>query len=138
MHLPDLETVDWGVLDYLGWIHPAGHQGYVVMAIHTNLQGMVLRRHVNHGSKPRVHMCSWCNHVYRAKGTAMFTAEVSGSEGRRMVGNYICRNLDCSLRIRNLTSDPPTYMPETIDLMRKANRLQNAVTQFMARVQAFQ
>ena len=131
--MPELEPVDWGVLDYFGWIHPAGHLGYVVMPIQGQLQGMTLRRHVSHGTKPRVHMCSWCNHVYRGKGTAMFSAEVSGSDGRRSVGNYICRNLDCSLRIRNLTSDPPTYMPETLDVWRKVQRLENSVLQFMAR-----
>ena len=101
----------------------------------TTLLTMTLRRHISHGSKPRVHMCSWCNHVYRSKGTAMFTAEVAGSEGRRTIGNYICRNLDCSLRIRNLTSDPPTYLPETIDVNRKVLRLRNAILQFMSRAQ---
>ena len=63
----------------------------------------------------------------------MFSAEVAGSEGRRTIGNYICRNLDCSVRIRNLTSDPPTYLPETIELKHKIWRLEQAVTAFMHR-----
>ena len=63
----------------------------------------------------------------------MFSTQVNGSDGRRTIGNYICRNLDCSVRIRNLSSDPPTYLPETIDLPRKVVRLQIAVTSFMAR-----
>jgi len=65
----------------------------------------------------------------------MFSTAVEGSDGRRRIGNYICRNLDCSVRMRNLTSDPPTYLPETIELQRKINRLENAVTAFMARAQ---
>lgn len=63
----------------------------------------------------------------------MFSTEVAGSDGRRSIGNYICKNLDCSLRMRNLSSDPPTYMPETMELRRKIWRLESAVTTFMAR-----
>ncbi len=63
----------------------------------------------------------------------MFSAEVGGSHGRRIIGNYICHNLDCSLRIRNLASDPPTYLPETIDLQHKVTRLHIAVKAFMSR-----
>ena len=130
---PELANVDWGVLDYFGWIHPNGHAGYVVMPVHQQLRGMSLRRLLNHGTRPRTHMCSWCHHVYRSRGTAMFSVRVHGSDGRRSIGNYICKNLDCSLRIRNLASDPPTYLPETIDLNRKIVRLQIAVMAFMSR-----
>ena len=132
-HVPDLEQVDWGVLDYFGWIHPAGHAGYVVMPVQDSLRALSLKRMVNHGGKPRTHMCSWCHHVYRSRGTAMFSTVVEGSDGRRTIGNYICRNLDCSLRIRNLSSDPPTYMPETIHIEQKIVRLKISVSAFMAR-----
>lgn len=131
--IPDLTPVDWGVLDYFGWLHPAGHEGYVVMRVQGEPRGLVLRRIMNHSAKPRTHMCSWCNHTYRGHGTAMFTTKVLGSDGRRSIGNYICKNLDCSLRMRNLASDPPTYLPETIDLERKIVRLKIAVTGFMGR-----
>lgn len=134
--IPKLEQVDWGVLDYFGWIHPAGHAGFVVALIDGEAHGLRLRRMLNTTTRPRTHMCSWCHHVYRARGTAMFSAEVIGSEGRRRVGNYICRDLDCSVRIRNLTGDPPTYLPETIDLPRKVARLELSVAQFFTRVNA--
>ena len=134
--LPNLKAVDWGVLDYLGWIHPAGHTGYVVTSVGDTLQALVLRRMLNHGARPRTHMCSWCHHVYRSRGTAMFSAPVNGSDGRRSIGNYVCMNLDCSLRIRNLASDPPTYLPETIDLERKVVRLTIALNSFMSRANA--
>ncbi len=123
------------MLDYFGWIHTSGHLGYMVMPVQNKLRGLRMRRMLNTDARPRTHMCSWCNHVYRGKGTAMFSTEVYGSDGRRTIGNYICRNLDCSVRLRNLTSDPPTYLPETIALERKIARLENAVTAFMARAQ---
>ena len=132
-YLPQLDNVDWGVLDYFGWLHPSGQQGYAAVVLGDELHGLKLRRMVNHGSKPRTHMCSWCHHVYRSRGTAMFSTAVKGSEGRRRIGNYICKNLDCSLRIRNLVSDPPTYLPETIDLDRKIVRLTIAINSFIGR-----
>lgn len=63
----------------------------------------------------------------------MFSTQVLGSDGRRSIGNFICKNLDCSVRMRNLASDPPTYMPETIELNHKIWRLTNAVAAFMSR-----
>ncbi len=131
--LPDLTHVDWAVLDYFGWLHPSGHLGYVVVASEQGLQGMQLRRSLNHSARPRTRMCSWCHHVYRSRGTALFSASVVGSDGRRFIGNHICRNLDCSLRIRNLASDPPTYLPETIHIEHKIKRLKNSLLAFMAR-----
>ena len=131
--LPDLAHVDWGVLDYFGWLHTAGHLGYVVFADSDGLKGLRLRRSLNMTSRPRTHMCSWCHHVYRSRGTALFSATVNGSDGRRSIGNRICRNLDCSLRIRNLVSDPPTYLPETLHIEHKSNRLRDSVKAFMVR-----
>jgi hypothetical protein len=136
--MPNLDYVDWGILDYFGWIHPGGHMGYVVMPIHGELRSLRLRRTLSSSARPRTHMCSWCHHVYRGRGTAMFSTYVQGSDERRLIGNHICSQLDCSLRIRNLTSDPPTYMPETIELARKVQRLENAVVAFMARANLLQ
>ena len=141
LHLPDLDFVDWGVLDYLGWIHPSGRLGFAVLPIgHPQTQpqeqqqiGLVLRRALGDPSRRRSQMCSWCHHVYRSQGTAMFNITVAGSDGRRSIGTQICKNLDCSLRIRNLASDPPTYMPETIQLERKMYRLRSAYQAFAYR-----
>ncbi|NCF32577.1 MAG: FBP domain-containing protein [Proteobacteria bacterium] len=135
--IPDTAHVDWAVLDYFGWIHPSGHLGYVVMDDDQTLRGMQLRRSVNHTARPRTRMCSWCHHVYRSRGTALFSATVVGSDGRRFIGNHICRNLDCSLRIRNLASDPPTYLPETLHIEHKISRLQSTVKAFMVRANVY-
>ena len=40
--LPGLTHVDWGVLDYFGWLHSAG-LGFVVFADSDGLKGMRLR-----------------------------------------------------------------------------------------------
>ena len=131
--LPDLAPIDWGILDYLGWIHPSGTTAFMVMPAAGELRGLRLRRSLNSSARPRTRMCSWCHHVYRSRGTALFSVYVAGSDGRRSIGNHVCRNLDCSLRIRNLASDPPTYMPETLHIAAKTRRLENSVLTFMSR-----
>ena len=131
--LPDLAPIDWGVLDYLGWVHPSGAIAYVVMPVAEQLRGLRLRRALNASAKPRTRMCSWCHHVYRSRGTALFSVYVEGSDGRRSIGNQVCRNLDCSLRIRNLVSDPPTYLPETLHIESKVSRLESSVLSLMSK-----
>ena len=54
LHLPELSHVDWGVLDYFGWIHPAGHAGYVIMPVQDALVGMRLKRMINHDHEKAV------------------------------------------------------------------------------------
>ena len=131
--MPDLQPVDWGVLDYFGWMHPSGHKGFVVIPASGMLFSMSLRRSFNHNAKPRTRMCSWCHQVYRSRGTALFSITDAGSDDRRFIGNRICGNLDCSLRIKNLPSDPPTYLPETLDIRKKIQRLETSVLAFMHR-----
>ncbi len=130
---PDGDAVDWGVLDYLGWVHPSGHVGYAIVPHGDELKTLTLRRSTHTEGRPRSHMCSWCHFVHRARGAAMFCATVAGTDGRRIIGNMLCSNLDCSVRIRNLTGDPPGFMPETVDLERKIERLQNALLIFLSR-----
>ena len=137
-NVPGLSNVDWGVLDYFGWVHPDGQRGYVVtpLANGDDLRGILLRRAASDASKPRFEMCSWCNHVHKANGTAMFSVVVKGSDERKTIGNLICRNLDCSLRIRNLASDPPSFMRESIHLEHKIQRLQNSIYRWLYRSNA--
>ena len=133
LSIPNLEMVDWAVLDYFGWISHAGNLGFVVIPLGNRLEVLKMHRSLSASRKPKTHMCSWCHHVYRGQGTALFSCNVAGSDGRRIIGHHLCRQLDCSLRIRNLASDPPSFMPETIPLSQKLSRLENSVFTFMHR-----
>jgi hypothetical protein len=132
--LPEVEQVDWGVLDFFGWLHPAGHLGYVALRLDGEAVGLVLRRALPSGRSRRMHMCAWCHTLHRAGGVAMFSRWVDGSDGRRSIGLNLCSALDCSLRLRNLTGDPRLVMPETIDLQRRIFRLEQSVASYVRRV----
>ena len=137
LSLPNLEHIDWAVLDYFGWINHAGNLGFIVMPYQGTYRSLRMSRSSSSSRKPTTRMCSWCHHVYRGSGTALFSCDVLGSDGRRIIGHHLCQQLDCSLRIRNLASDPPSFMPETISLSEKIVRLENSVSTFMQRTNQF-
>ena len=134
IHVPGLSEIDWQVHDYLGWVHPAGHLGFVVLESPNDgrLRGIKMRRSRRAPKKPRMEMCSWCHHVHKSNGTAMFTVSVRGSEGRHTLGNVVCKNLDCSLRIRNMVS-PDSFMRETLYQPAKIWRMQKTMYKWLGR-----
>lgn len=136
LQFPDLDGVDWGVIDYLGWIHSSGHLGYAVVQRRGSLRGLVFRRALTRTRKRHAHMCAWCHTLHRSDGIAMFSHDVDGSDGRRSIGLFLCKGLDCSLRLRNLTGDETLMMPETIDLRARLARLQRSIERYVDRIEA--
>ena len=43
----------------------------------------------------------------------MLTVSLKGSKGRHSLGNVVCKDLDCSLEMRNLVQ-PDRFMRETL------------------------
>lgn len=131
--LPDLESIDWEVRDYLGWIHPGGHLGYMVVISPNDghVKGTILQRNSFNGRRPGFEMCSLCHHVHKPHGTAMFTLTRKGSGSRHYIGNIVCKNLDCSLRIRNLV-EPSSYLTETLYVEAKIWRMQIALHKWLS------
>jgi len=132
--IPDLRHIIWPNRDFLGWIHPSGHLGYVVLVSPQDggLTGVVMRRLLRSSARVRLDMCCLCHHVHRLDGTAMFTVTEKGSQGRRTIANVVCKNLDCSLRLRNLVS-PGSLMAETLYPEAKIWRLQKTLHRWLAR-----
>ena len=132
--VPDLAAIDWQLLDYFGWIHPSGHEGYVVLQSPNTGEvcGIRMNRSQHASRKLRMEMCSWCHHVYKTNGTAMFTITVKGSDGRHILGNVICKNLDCSLRVRNLV-EPGSFMTESLYEPARIWRMQQQMHKWLGR-----
>ena len=78
IYLPDLVGIKWDNLDYLGWLHPSGLKAYFVLVSPETgrLTGCILRRELRIAARPRFEMCSFCHHVHRYNGTAMFTLSI--------------------------------------------------------------
>lgn len=130
--LPDLDHVQWDVLDYLGWVHPSGHLGYVVVISPEDgrVKGTVLKRGRFSARKPGFEMCSLCHHVHQTDGTAMFTMARREADRRHYIGNVVCKDLDCSLRLRNLV-EPSSHLGETLYPQAKIWRMQMALHKWL-------
>ena len=134
LYIPDVITIAWDLLDYFGWVHPSGHQGYVVLQSPNtgDVRGIRMNRSLRRSKKKRMEMCSWCHHVHKYDGTALFTVSVKGSEGHHSLGNVMCKDLDCSLRVRNLI-EPGSLMRETLYEPAKIWRMQQQMHKWLGR-----
>ena len=134
LNVPDLGNVQWLFLDYFGWVHSSGHLGFIALQSPSDGQnrGIRMRREKRSPKKPRMDMCSWCHPVHRKRGTAMFTVSVRGSGGRHSLGNVVCKDLDCSLRVRSLVQ-PESLMRETLYQPAKVWRMKTTMHKWLRR-----
>jgi hypothetical protein len=101
----DLETLDWADLDVLGWRDPKAElRGYLVHEADDGLVGVALRAADTKMSSRRSAMCLLCHEVQAAATVSLFTARRVGAAGRNgnTVGTYICADLDCAHRAREV------------------------------------
>ena len=131
---PDLSVIEWADLDFLGWVHPSGHLGYIATRSPNDgrLRGIVLRRFERPTRRVRLYMCSLCHHVHSSGGTAMFSITELGSRGRRSISNVVCSDLACSLRVRNKLN-PSSLMQETLYIEAKVWRILQHLHRWLAR-----
>ena len=131
---PDLSVIQWADLDFLGWVHPSGHLGYIATRSPNDgrLRGIVLRRFERPTRRVRLDMCSLCHHVHSSGGTAMFSITELGSRGRRSISNVVCSDLACSLRVRNKLN-PSSLMQETLYIEAKVWRILQHLHRWLAR-----
>ena len=100
--LPELEKINWEVLDFLGRVHPSGHLGYIVYEFPLGLRGIVLERNLKPISEG-TRMCTLCCTVHKASNIRLFTYRILHSN--IIIGDYFCADLECSLYIRKI-KDP--------------------------------
>lgn len=102
-NLPDLATLRWDRLDYLGWRdRKAPLVAYVVTELAEGPTGIVMRA-AEPGTGPRRRaMCAWCEDVVETEGVGLFTARRAGAAGRKgdSIGTLICGDFRCSANVR--------------------------------------
>ena len=101
MTLPDLRTVGWDDLEYLGWRDPrAPQRGYLVQVTAAGPVGITVR--AAESRVRRAAMCDLCHQVHQ-DGVGLFVAPRSGAAGRNgdTIGLYVCDDLACSRHLRD-------------------------------------
>jgi hypothetical protein len=147
---PDLATLPWDDLDFLGWRDPAAPQrAYLATEVGEPLVGgalagralvggalvgVVLRVAPQTG-RVRRSMCSLCLTTHTGDGVSLMTARKAGPDGRlgNSVGLYICTDLACSLYIRGKKS-AGRRLDETITLAAKIERTTTRLAAFLQTV----
>ena len=95
--LPDLESIDFSGLDYLGWQDAKRpRQHYVALELDDELVVLLLRGAEN--PPGRKMMCAWCEDVVDGLHAASFVAPLAGAPGRRgnSIGTSVCADFSCS------------------------------------------
>lgn len=106
--LPDLDTLDWERLDYLGWHdRKAPLSAYVVLELDGEPTGVLLRSAEARSSKRTKGVCAWCEDVVVTDDVSLYVARRGGASGRNgnTIGTLICTEFSCSRNVRRM----PTF-----------------------------
>ena len=102
--LPDLDSLDWENLDYLGWQdRKAPLSAYAIVVLDGTPTGILLR-----AAKPssstlrRKGVCAWCEDIVETNDVSLYAARRGGPLGRRgdTIGTLICTDFRCSRNVR--------------------------------------
>lgn len=115
--MPDLESVRWERLTYLGWRDRRSPQlGYVVIPIEDVPVGIIVREA---DTKTRTRpQCSWCEDVTLPNDVVFYVAKRAGAAGRNgnTIGTLACANFECSSNVRTLP--PVAYLGFDVEAAR--------------------
>ncbi|MDR7383200.1 FBP domain-containing protein [Promicromonospora iranensis] len=107
--LPDLDTLDWERLDYLGWHdRKAPLSAYVVLELDGEPTGVLLRSADAKAGRARTKgVCAWCEDVVVTDDVSLYVARRGGASGRNgnTIGTLICTEFGCSRNVRRM----PTF-----------------------------
>jgi len=135
--MPDLATVPWPDLDFLGWTDPAAPQRALLVV--SRDVGMVMRKpETRRGLAMRSSMCRICTTGHTSDGVTLFVAPLAGAAGRKgnTVGEYICSDLACSLYLRGKKQPRGRLVrqEETLTLDERVDRALTNLNGFVKRV----
>ncbi|WP_166844365.1 FBP domain-containing protein [Isoptericola sp. BMS4] len=113
MILPDLDSLDWDRLEYLGWRdRKQPLAAYVVLEVDDAPVGIILRASDRTGPRSRA-LCSWCEDVVETRDVQLYVARRAGPAGRKgdTIGTLICTDFRCSRNARRR----PTHAEVGVD-----------------------
>jgi hypothetical protein len=134
--LPDLDSVHWADLDFLGWVDPSGApRAYLVAERDDAALGIVLRQSSGAGAARKT-MCQVCITSHSGSGVTLSVARKTGPAGKKgdSTGLYLCRDLACSLYVRGKKQTGTVRLPETLGVEASVARLRRNLDQFVDRV----
>ncbi|TFD78263.1 FBP domain-containing protein [Cryobacterium fucosi] len=106
---PNVSTLVWDNLDYLGWRDPKIRGiGYVIVELEDGPVGILVRQ--AKGAIRTRPQCSWCDDVRLPNDVVFFSTKRAGQAGRNgnTIATLACANFECSANVRKLP--PVAYL----------------------------
>ncbi|MBD8078435.1 FBP domain-containing protein [Cellulosimicrobium arenosum] len=139
--LPDLDSLDWDRLDYLGWRdRKAPLLAYAVVEVDGEPRGVLLRStDAKTGGMRRRAVCAWCEDLVVTEDVSLYVARRAGASGRRgdTVGTLVCTHFRCSANVRRTPTrtemgDDPTMRDVIVEM--RVDGLRERSAKFVAEV----
>jgi hypothetical protein len=135
--LPDLATLDWERLDYLGWRdRKAPLSAYVALWVDDEPVTLLLRAPAAGAARRRSKgVCAWCEDVVVTEDVTLYAARRAGAAGRKgdSIGTLLCTELVCSRNVRR----PPTFAEAGNDPVRREQIREHRIGGLRARAERF-
>ena len=129
---PALEVVQWEKLDFFSWHHVSGHISFVVYPMADRNIGIVLHKTKGTNKAGSV-MCSWCLTIQRGNEISIYSSYVNDNPNN-IVGDYVCKDLRCSLYLRKILPLCANQMPESLSIESRSIRLKQNLEKFISLV----
>ena len=114
--LPDLATLDWDNLDYLGWVdRKSPLVAYAIVEVDGEPTGVLLRAgDAKAGRARRKGVCAWCEDVVVTGDVSLYVARRGGASGRNgnSIGTLICTDFRCHRNVRRIPLIAEAGTPE--------------------------
>lgn len=116
----DFDKIDWSKKNFLGWIHPSGHLGYILEDFEESHRLWIFDCNTSNNNST-ASMCSICLSIHgRGKtGTNIFSIQDPVNKNTRN-GYYICADLGCDTRVMEINENS---MRETLTTEDKVIRM---------------
>lgn len=127
---PDFDSINWKSIEFLGWIHPSGHKGYILETESAVLKLWVLETDPHGSTNSSPSMCSLCYNVRSGRDIKLFQYRPNQ---KRLLGVNICADLKC---VENVTELYANTMRETLTPKEKKARMVENLQQLILRWQS--
>ena len=133
--LPELGSIPWDELDYLGWRDRKQPQLGLVVAELDGVAAGVLLRQAENSPRKRA-QCSWCEDVRLPNDVVFYSAKRAGAAGRdgNTLGTLVCANFECSANARK--QPPMAYLGFDVaaERLRRMEAVREHAREFVRRI----
>ena len=104
--LKDFELINWVEIDFLGWIHPSGHLGYLLEDLSGYHKLWIFTCNPKKSDHKKAQACPICLSIHTGDniGVKIFSRQ-HNTKKNVTIGQYFCGDLNCNYWVRKIKSN---------------------------------